>query len=229
MKITLQNKKAIGYVRVSTNEQADKGSSLEAQSAKVAAYAALHDLDLVEIVVESGKSGKNLERVGMKRVLAAVNRREVEVVIVPKLDRMTRSMRDLQDLIDLFAKRGVEFASVAERLDTSTANGRFFVNMLGLMAQWEREQISERTKTSMQLLKAKGRRISRLAAIGKKFVRGRVVDDPKELELVQAVADLRKAGESFREIAASLNERGLQTRGGGQFYASSVARLLAAA
>ena len=90
MKITLQNKKAIGYVRVSTNEQADKGSSLEAQSAKVAAYAALHDLDLVEIVVESGKSGKNLERAGMKRVLAAVNRREVEVVIVPKLDRMTR-------------------------------------------------------------------------------------------------------------------------------------------
>ena len=229
MKITLQNKKAIGYVRVSTNEQADKGSSLEAQSAKVAAYAALHDLDLVEIVVESGKSGKNLERAGMKRVLAAVNRREVEVVIVPKLDRMTRSMRDLQDLIDLFAKRGVEFASVAERLDTSTANGRFFVNMLGLMAQWEREQISERTKTSMQLLKAKGRRISRLAAIGKKFVRGRVVENESERALIASVHALRDGGLSYRAIAASLNNRGETTRGGGKIYASGVARLLAAA
>ena len=225
----MQNKKAIGYVRVSTNEQADKGSSLEAQSAKVAAYAALHDLDLVEIVVESGKSGKNLERPGMKRVLASVNRREVEVVIVPKLDRMTRSMRDLQDLIDLFAQRGVEFASVAERLDTSTANGRFFVNMLGLMAQWEREQISERTKTSMQLLKAKGRRISRLAAIGKKFVRGRVVENESERALIASVHALRDGGLSYRAIAASLNHRGETTRGGGKIYASGVARLLAAA
>ena len=93
---------AIGYIRVSTRDQADSGASLESQRVKIEAYAVLHDLELVEVIEDAGHSAKSLDRPGMTNLLRLIRGRKIGVVIVAKLDRITRSVRDLGELIELF-------------------------------------------------------------------------------------------------------------------------------
>ena len=121
---------AIGYVRVSTKEQAGNGQSLEAQRTKVKAYATMHDLELSEVLEDAGHSAKTLDRHGMATLLELIRRRKVDVVVVAKLDRITRSVRDLGELVELFQRSEVEFASVADHIDTSTAAGRLVLNVM---------------------------------------------------------------------------------------------------
>src|SRR6266481_9723909 len=93
--------RAIGYVRVSTDKQADHGVSLEAQEAKIRAMAVVQGAEIVELIVDGGESAKNLTRPGMERLLALVNERKVDMVIIAKLDRLTRSVKDLCGLLEL--------------------------------------------------------------------------------------------------------------------------------
>src|SRR5258708_27297367 len=97
--------RAIGYVRVSTDKQADHGVSLEAQEAKIRAMAVVQGAELVDLIVDGGESAKNLSRPGMERLLALVDGRQVQAVIVAKLDRLTRSVKDLGHLLERFEKR----------------------------------------------------------------------------------------------------------------------------
>src|ERR1022692_1344199 len=147
--------KAIGYVRVSTDKQADRGVSLEAQVEKIRAMATVHDVELVDVIVDAGESAKDLDRPGMTRVLDFVQSRAVEMVIIAKLDRLTRSVRDLAVLLEQFERRGVALVSVAESLDTSSASGRLVLNIMVSVSQWEREAIGERTRDAMRHKKAK--------------------------------------------------------------------------
>ena len=142
--------RAIGYVRVSTEKQADFGVSLEAQSEKVRAMAVVQGADLAEVIIDAGESAKSLNRPGMERLLALVDSKAVDVVIVGKLDRLTRSVRDLAELLERFTRRGVSLVSVAESLDTGTAAGRLVLNIMTAVSQWEREAIGERTRDAMQ-------------------------------------------------------------------------------
>jgi hypothetical protein len=115
---------AIGYARVSTDRQADQGVSLDAQTAKIRAMATVQGAELLDVVVDGGESAKSMNRPGLQRVLDLVRDGKVEAVIVAKLDRLTRSVKDLCELLELFERRRVALVSVAESLDTSTAAGR---------------------------------------------------------------------------------------------------------
>ncbi len=106
--------KAVGYVRVSTDKQADRGISLDAQAEKIRAMAVVHDAELLEIIVDGGESAKSLNRPGMALLLAMVDAGEVQMVIIAKLDRLTRSVKDLCTLLERFTRRGVALVSVAE-------------------------------------------------------------------------------------------------------------------
>ncbi len=108
---------AIGYARVSTDRQADQGVSLDAQTAKIRAMATVQGAELLDVVVDGGKSAKSMNRAGLQRVLDLVRDGKVEAVIVAKLDRLTRSVKDLCELLELFEKRRVALVSVAESLD----------------------------------------------------------------------------------------------------------------
>src|SRR5712692_11769433 len=130
--------KAIGYTRVSTEKQADRGVSLDAQTEKIRAMAQVHSANLVDIIVEA-ESAKSLNRPGMQRLLALVDSGEVKTVIVAKLDRLTRSVKDLCTLLERFTRRGVTVVSVAESLDTGSAAGRLVLNIMTAVSQWERE------------------------------------------------------------------------------------------
>src|ERR1035437_10175552 len=122
--------KAIGYVRVSTDKQADRGVSLEAQVEKIQAMATVHDVELLDVIVDAGESAKDLDRPGMVRILEMVQSRAVGMVIVAKLDRLTRSVKDLAVLLEQFQRRGVSLVSVAESLDTGSASGRLVLNIM---------------------------------------------------------------------------------------------------
>src|SRR5713101_9484177 len=141
---------AIGYVRVSTVRQADFGGSLEAQIEKIRAMAVVQGAELIDVIVDAGESAASLNRPGMVRMLVLVDSRAVQVVIIAKLDRLTRSVKDLGQLLETFQRRNVSLVSVAESLDTGSAAGRLVINIMASVSQWEREAIGERTRDAMQ-------------------------------------------------------------------------------
>jgi len=126
---------AIGYVRVSTDRQADQGVSLEAQEAKIWAMATVQGTDPREVIVDGGESAKSLHRPGMEKLLALVQAGAVNTVIIAKLDRLTRSVKDLCALLELFEKRKVALVSVAESLDTGSAAGRLVITIMAAVSQ----------------------------------------------------------------------------------------------
>ena len=136
--------KAIGYVRVSTVMQANEGVSLDAQKAKIKAYCEFNDLELVEIVVDAGKSAKNTDREGLQTCLEKLANGEATELVVFKLDRLSRKVLDVLNLINAIEACGGSLHSISEKLDTSSALGKFFVNMTAALAQLESNQISER-------------------------------------------------------------------------------------
>lgn len=154
-----QDMKAIGYVRVSTEKQADSGVSLEAQSEKVRAMAVVQGAELAEIIIDAGESAKSLNRPGMARLLSLVDSGVAQTVIIAKLDRLTRSVKDLAELLERFNRRSVSLVSVAESLDTGTAAGRLVLNIMTAVSQWEREAIGERTRDAMRHKRANGERV----------------------------------------------------------------------
>ncbi len=139
--------RVILYARVSTEEQASAGVSLDAQAAKLTAYANLYELEPVETIVDAGESAKSLNRPGLQRALAMLRSGQVDGIVVLKLDRLTRSIADWQTLIDgYFSERaGKQLFSVCDSVDTRSASGRMVLNIMLTIAQWERETIGERT------------------------------------------------------------------------------------
>ncbi|MDD5673412.1 MAG: recombinase family protein [Chitinivibrionales bacterium] len=219
-------KKNIFYCRVSTEEQSLHGCSMQAQEQRIRQYCDLYNMNIDEVVVDAGISAKNLNRPGIQSILAAVKRREVAAVIVYKLDRLTRSVRDLAEIVDLFNKCGVSLVSVNERIDTGSAAGRMLLNMLGVIAQWERETIGERTATALQFKKQNGRRYNHDALFGYEHLDAHLVPCEKEQVIIALVMQEHGQGRSYLSIAEALNAQGIGTRNGGRWYAQQVKRII---
>ena len=222
--------RAVAYLRVSTDKQADTGVSLDAQRAKVAAYAALYELDLVAVEVDAGASAKSLDgRPALTRALAMLDAGTADALIVVKLDRLTRSVADLGGLVaDYFGPKGAALLSVSEQIDTRTSAGRLVLNVLASVAQWEREAIGERTATAMQHKRANGERVGSvpygfaLAADGVHLV----AVEGEQAAIVRARA-LVEGGLSLRKVAAQLAAEGHAARNGAPFTAVQVSRMVA--
>jgi site-specific DNA recombinase len=234
---TAARTRAIGYVRVSTDEQADNGVSLDAQRAKLTAYAVAMDLDLVAIVDDAGKSAKSLDRPGLAVALGMLDTGDADALLVVKLDRVTRNVRDLGELLDRYfgptAPAGAELLSVGDSIDTRTAAGRLMLNVLISVAQWEREACGERTRAALAQVRAEGVRLGGAALgwnrTGETDEDGRriVAEDASELAAVDRIRALRADGLSLREIAATLTDEGYRTKRGGTWAAETVRKVLA--
>ena len=152
--------KAIGYTRVSTDEQADNGVSLDAQADRIEAYCRAKDWVSAEILSDPGYSGKDLKRPSISRVISLCHHWKVDVVVPAKLDRLTRHVADLGYLTrDVFGKNNVALASVQESIDATTAAGQLMLNILGSVAQWERDIISERPREALAYKRRNGKRV----------------------------------------------------------------------
>jgi len=215
----------LGYVRVSTEHQTERGVSLEAQTEKIEAMAILREMGSVEVIHEAGESGKSLRRPGIERLLFLVLAGAVTAVIVAKLDRLTRSVRDLGELLDIFQRKGVALISVAESLDTSSAAGRLVLNVMMSVSQWEREAIAERTRDALRYKKA-GLRIYSPVPFGFQREGDALVAHETELVIVRGIFEEHRAGNSMERIARQLNARKVRTKRGKRWYASTISHLL---
>lgn len=218
--------KAIGYIRVSTDDQAESGLSLAHQRAKIEAFAMATDLSLVEVIEDAGESAKSMNRPGLLRAIEAVRRGEAGALVILKLDRLTRSVRDLGTLVDLFEKTGAALISVQDSINTSTAAGRLVLNVLGSVAQWEREAIGERTAAAMQVKKGRGELVG---AVPFGFDLGddgkTLIPNSQEQEALSILRELRAQGLSYRKIGAELESRGIRTKNGGTWQAMTIRNL----
>jgi DNA invertase Pin-like site-specific DNA recombinase len=219
-----------GYSRVSSEDQARDGVSLEAQREKIRLLAELHGLELAEMVTDAAVSARTLDRPGLSRVLALLDAGEVGGVVVFKLDRLTRSLGDWSYLIDhYFGERGGgSLMSVSESIDTRTAGGRMVLNIMMTVAQWERETIVERTRGAMAFKRGRGERISGRVPYGSRLADdGRTLTPaPDEAAAAAEAAALQAAGWSLRRIAAELDRRGVPTKMGAPWTFSGVRSLL---
>lgn len=222
----------IGYIRAST---ADQKVTLEAQQAKIQAMAVVKGETIQEFIIDSGESAKSLERPGMQRLLGMVDRRQVDAVIISKLDRITRSVRDLGNLMEKFEKRNVSLVSVEESLDTGTASGRLVINIMASVSQWEREAIGERTKTALRFIKSAGcpsgpapygwKSQPRPVVDGKRQ-RVPLVPDKDEQQIIRIAMSYDLAGWTLSSIADELNGAGLRTRSNTPWNKQYVSRIL---
>jgi len=218
--------KAIGYIRVSTDKQADQGISLEAQEAKIRAYAQLYDLDLVDIVIETG-SAKSLDREGLASVLKRLQAGEASAVVVTKLDRLTRSVADLGRLVDSYFHQ-FALLSVSEQIDTRSAAGRLVLNVLASVSQWERETTAERTSAAMQHMKTAGQYTGGKPPYGYALTAaGDLVEDEAEQAVLALVRQYRGKGLSLRAIANVLAEQGIKSRSATTFQPRAISRMAA--
>jgi DNA invertase Pin-like site-specific DNA recombinase len=210
--------KVIGYLRCSTDEQADSRAGLEAQRAAIAAEAQRRgwtetDLTFVE---DAGFSGKNLDRPGIVAALDALQHRRADTLVVSKLDRLSRSMLDFAGLMDRASRERWALVALDLGVDTSTPAGEAMASVLATFAQLERRLIGERTKDALAAKKAARVRL------------GRPVSIPNSV--ASHIRDLRSAGLTLRDIVDHLNGEGVPTVSGRSGWRiSTVQRVLARA
>lgn len=222
--------KAIGYIRVSTEEQSREGISLDAQKEKIRAYCSIHDLELVCIQEDAGISGKAVDnRPGFQECLRMLEDGQADALVVLKLDRMSRSTKDVLELSEAFQGRGWQLHSISERLDTSSAAGRFVLTILAALAQMEREQIGERTSMALQHKKARGERLG-TTPYGYETIETsngkELIPLDSEQAVLRRIADLREEGWYLSDIAGILNVEGIPTKRGGKWHVSTISYLL---
>jgi site-specific DNA recombinase len=218
---------AVGYVRVSTEEQSKEGVSLAMQRTKIRQYCQLNDLDLIEIIEDAGISAKDIDhRPGFKRIIEKVNAGTIDAVIVYKLDRAFRNTVQALTVAQDMDKKGVAFHSITEKLDTRSAIGKFFFTLLSALAEMERNIISERTTAALRHKRANGERTTRHAPIGYSHLNGLLVLDQNEQTAILQALNLRAQGLSLREISRALFREGHRSRTNGMLSAATIAKMI---
>jgi site-specific DNA recombinase len=216
--------KAIGYIRVSTQSQADEGVSLAAQRAKIEAWCSLNDHELVAVFEDAGISGASMSgREGLHAAMKATQRGMA--LVSYSISRMARSTRDMLEIAERLDAKGADLVSVTEKIDTTTAAGRMVFKMLAVLADFERDQIGERTKMALAHKKAKGE-VYAAVPFGFDALEGRLVEVKRESKIVAEILRKREAGSSLAEIADSLNAQGIEGKRGGRWYPSTVRYLI---
>ena len=206
----------IGYVRVSTDEQADSQLGLEAQRSAIAAEAERRGWRVITIFEDAGVSGKDLNRPGMKLVLETLKARRADVLVVAKLDRLGRSLLDLAGLIDKAGKQGWALVALDIGVDTGSLTGKAMAGMMAVFAELERGLIGQRTRDALRAARARG------TVLG----RPRVLSDA----VVARILAERSAGLSYRAIAKRLTDEGIPTaQGGSEWKASTLHRVVTSA
>lgn len=216
------------YIRVSTDEQAKEGFSIEAQRRILNAWAVVKGADDVVEYVDDGYSAKNLRRPAVQRLISACRNRELDVVLVWKLDRLTRDLRDLLMLMeDVFRKYGVEFVSSTESIDTSTPTGRLMLNVLGAFAQNERETNALRVKTVMMEISKGCKHLGGVPPYGYTVdADGYYQIVPEEAQVVRNIFRMKGAGESYGQIISTLDASGVKSRSGKSFTKNTLYDML---
>ena len=219
--------KACVYTRVSTSEQAMEGYSIEEQERMCKAAIVSKGWEYIGTYSDPGISGRTMDRLGLQKMIRAIERGEIQAVVIYKLDRLSRKQRDTMTIIeDIFLENDVDLVSLNETLDTSTPWGRAMIGILSSFNQMESENIQMRTAMGKEAKATKGGYAGGKPPLGYKSVNGELVVVEEEAEIVRLIYKLRKDGMTMVNIAEELNRRGLKTKQGNEFRHSAIQGIL---
>lgn len=212
------------YLRASTAKQSEEGYSLDYQRDKLLELANLKEWEVVEEYTDAGESGRTINRPAFKRMMADAKRNRFDVVLVYKLDRFSRSLQDLLNVINLMQSHGVFVWSVTQSYDDRTPEGRLMRNMLGSFAQFESEMIGARVKDGMARRAREGD-WNTSPPYGFRM-KGKLYPVKEEIEVVRLIYQYYLNGETMDKIAYLLNEMGITGKRGGKWNPNTVRRVL---
>ncbi|HUE89625.1 MAG TPA: recombinase family protein [Vicinamibacterales bacterium] len=203
------------YLRVSTAGQAEESVSLDAQKAKAEAWALANGYTVEGVYTDAGVSGKKASnREGLQNALAAVCRVRGALVVY-RLSRLARSTKDAISIAERLEKAGADLVSLSERIDTSSASGKMVFRRLAVLAEFERDLVSERTTAALAHKRAQGERVGQIP-LGYQLAADGVhlSEDAGEQAILGALRMLRSEGLSWQAIADEMNRRGITTKTG---------------
>lgn len=210
------------YIRVSTQEQANEGYSIGEQTERLKAYCTARNWNIYQVYTDAGMSGANIDRSALKQMQQDIINKKLDLVLVYKLDRLSRSQKDTLYLIeDVFLKNNVDFVSMNENFDTSTPFGRAMIGILSVFAQLEREQIKERTAMGREArAKAGYFHGGGFAPIGYDYVDGELIVNEYEAMQVKKVHELYHKGLPINRISNYMHKRYTTKHGGWEFHST---------
>jgi DNA invertase Pin-like site-specific DNA recombinase len=205
----LKGLRAICYHRVSTSEQAESGAGMDAQREATAAVCKYKSWKVASVFEDNGASAKNIDRPGLTSALEMLAAGQADILVVAKLDRLSRSVLDFTGLMYKADKERWHICIKDLDLDTSHPNGRMVLHIMATLSQWEREMIGLRTKEALRTVKSKGIKIGR-----------------REMDLAvkERILEMRKKGSTLQAIADQLNKEGIPTPQGGLLWRTSSIR-----
>ena len=216
---------AVGYVRVSTEDQARNGVSLEAQSAAIHAWAASLQVSILTTCKDAGISGTGLrQRPGLQQALQVACEKKA-VLVIYSLSRLSRSTKDTLQIAERLDKAGADLVSLSERIDTTSASGKMIFRLMAVLNEFERDQVAERTAAVLQHKKS---RLEAYSPTPYGYARNgtTLIIDEAEQGVLRRIRQMREEGVSLRKIADALNQGGVPAKNGGRWYASTVRYIL---
>ena len=204
--------RAIGYIRVSTQGQAEDGISLAAQESKIHAWANLNNADPI-IFRDEGISGKRADnRPGLNKAIAAVSKGDA--LVVYSLSRLSRSTKDTLILAETLLDKEADLVSLSEKIDTTSAAGKMVFRLLAVLSEFERDQVSERTRFVLAHKKAKGEKTGGDVPFGYALQNGHLIKDAREQATVDLIKQMKAAGASLGAICRALKAGGHRRKRG---------------
>jgi len=218
--------RVIGYLRVSSVVQRDKGNSIKMQLKKIEEYCSLNDFQLVDVFRDEGISGMSIDkRDGYKSMLSFIEENDVEGIVVWSLSRLGRRLRDVIDFMDVLKHQNIKFYSVKEGLSNDDNVGGLIMNILGSINEFEVGVIRERIIAVKRDKKERGEVYGRLV-YGYDNNGGKMEVNPFEMSVVRRIKNLRSRGYSWNKISNRLNDDGIVTKDGNKWYMSSVYNMM---
>ena len=218
--------KVIGYIRVSTKLQSDKGNSLKLQSSKIKSYSKLNDLELIEIYEDKGISGMSItKRDGYKEMVKYLTNNQIDGVVVWSLSRLGRKMKDVVEFMDILKENKIHFFSIKENLSNNDKIGSLIMNILSSINEFEVDVIRERIKDVKRNKKESGEVYGRLQ-YGWDGVKGKLIKNEEEFWVIKRVKNLRSRGYSWRKISERLNSDNIKSKEGNLWYDGSLYNMM---
>jgi site-specific DNA recombinase len=229
--IPMEKTRGAGYIRVSSTDQTDN-TSLDAQRRQIENYCALKGIHLVEVFSDPGVSGGKplVQRPAGGQLVEKICHREIDCVVLPKLDRGFRSASDCLNVIEAWQIQGISLHIIdlgGNSVDTTSPAGKFMISVLAAAAEMERSMIAERCNAGRKARKAAGQRIGEIGFGFDLGPDGRtLIPNEKEQEGIHLIVSLHESGHSLRSIAAELEKRGVQSKKNGRWSHRQISSIL---
>lgn len=218
--------KILGYIRVSTKQQSEKGNSLKLQKSKIKDYCRLNDFELIEIYEDKGISGMSIDkRDGYKEMVNYLTNNDIDGIVVWSLSRLGRKMKDVVEFMDILKRNNINFFSIKENLSNNDKVGSLIMNILGSINEFEVEVIRERIKDVKRNKKQNGEVYGRLQ-YGWDNVEGKLIKNDIEFSVIKRIKNLKSRGYSWRKISNRLNEDGIRSKEGKIWYDGSLYNMM---